>query len=71
MRGREDGDGLCSLWIAVVDDDPLEGRVRRDLHFGVVGQSTQANWKLRVRRGGFPGMPAVPVGDVDDLEARP
>ena len=52
--------GLFLLWIAV-GDDPVEGRVRGDLHLGVVSQSTQPLLKLRVRPGGFPRLRAVPV----------
>jgi hypothetical protein len=62
--------GPYLLWITVVDDDLIEGRVRGEPHFGVPGQSTQALLKLRVQRGGFPRLSAFPAGNVDDLKAR-
>ena len=56
LRVQPDANGaLCLLlMIAIGDDDLIEGRVCRELHFGVLGQSTQALLKVRVRRSSFP-----------------
>jgi hypothetical protein len=64
LRGHEDANGAMPAVNRRGRRRPGRGPfVRGDPHFGVVGQSTQAVLKLRVRRSGFPRLSAVPVGD--------
>ena len=57
--------------VGVVDDDLVQGWVARNLHTRIVVQRAHPRLELGVGHGGFPCLVAVPVADVDELEACP